>query len=336
MNLIDLKDTFYSNDFIDYIKSHQIVFGLDDRNKVNDAIYLDLVQNNMEFFSVKDFGCFFAEYTVEHLRAFFLRWSKPWRTSFLQNDLSDKELELIIKGNLIVQANDIIELGLKYSETKEKLGLVNPPVDLTLRGINNEEGHFISIKEIKTAFNNGLLKLINPDLITIDSLIINKYGHAVVEELSNLITSVLQKLKTEKPHLHSIIELASGTRDLETQKLLAKLGYPAAQLSYHTCGKAIDFRLNENSKIEWNEYLLSVKGFIQIDNLISVGIQPTIYNLVRYNVINSNNIIVELDNYLSSIEGIFRLDESPFFRISNPNTGNTLRHNPLWHLQLTE
>jgi len=343
MNEDYLKSLIFNNVFLNQLKhepfiigskKHFIVYDLNVKTREDNLIYLSLANLVIEHISNHKICNLFSSYTDREIQEFILEWAKPWRYWFLVNQITKNELELILRGNLVLQADTQHELENKYKEARVKLSLVSPPVDLTLSGSVDKKGHFININEIKDKLTNNQLEVIEEDCVEIDNVIVSKYGNAVVKDLSKIITDKFKELKQQNQNLHSLIKMYSGSRDVETQSTLGKLGYPAAKLSYHTLGKAVDIGLNQKGKELWRKYLEEKQSYQQIDELLQQNVNLTIENMIINGIIDVDFFIVELNSWFKTFNGIIVLDESPFFRTEHPSTKKTISLQPLWHLQL--
>ena len=303
------------------------------------SVYLSLAKKVISIF-----GPFLSKEKVDEkmlqtTREFILEWSKPWRLRWLEDllaiDQKKVKIELIFRGELQLQADTAEELQRAKDDCRKRLALVNPPVDLSLLGITETSSHFKTISDIETGVKSGALRAIEAKIVPIDEHIKQKSGHCVSPKLAAAIEEFFInsiKIPKNKDFLKDII-MISGTRDLMTQKLLQDMGYPAASISYHTLGQAVDFRLNEAAKINLREYLAKDNRLKKIDKLVSEGHTSTIDNLIRADIIELQSPLGNIQNLLSNVPSCRTLDETPFFRVIDPVSQSTLMLHPVWHVQ---
>lgn len=314
----------------------------------NDTPYVGLARKVIDYFHQYRSPLPVGLTTLDDWRQFVLSWSKPWRfqwlTSAYSNDpMQDAKLETIVKGKLTICGDSDIELEERKNESKRRMLLVKPPVDLSLYEGETAEGHFTTLSEIRHKAEHGKLKALHFSSIRIDPDLIAKFGHCVHPELAEILM-----MHFNQPHLPSYVSdnvmVSSGSRDLVTQGVLYDLGYPAARLSMHTKGCAVDLKLADSAKLFVRELFAEECGATSkfpgltraaaVDTLLADGGSIDIHTLVEHGVIPRTALLSQLDTAIRAIPSVQVLDETPFFRVFEPESNRTISLNAVWHVQL--
>jgi hypothetical protein len=264
-------------------------------------------------------------------------------SAYKGDPMQNSKLEAIVKGKLTMCADSDVELANRKKETERRMLLVKPPVDLSLYDGETTEGHLTTLSEIRQLTEQGKLKPLEFSTIRIDPDLISKFGHCVHPQLATILTKHLNA-----PHLPSYMPesviVSSGSRDLVTQGVLFDLGYPAARLSMHTKGCAIDFKLTDSAKVLVRNFFTEECGDTSefsgltraaaVDRVRANGGSVSIHDLVEHGVIPHGALLQQLDTLIRSIPEVQVLDETPFFRVFEPKSNATISLNAVWHVQL--
>lgn len=260
-------------------------------------------------------------------------WAHPWKLHFLINELNDEEVRLVYDLKVSVLASSWQAYGAREEKITGWIARVKPPVEL----YEGEEDHYASQSDIYSAYKSGELRLVKTKNIKYPK---DKYTSiAMAEVLERNIDPALSDYE-------KLFKISSLTRAIDFQKILRKLVYPAVKLSYHTKGSAVDLKLTNKFRKDWNAYLEakpvnSEKTRLDLINeLYFSGTLPTLNNLAENGVIEKDYPLYAA--YLAIMNTVEKMpvdvvDEIPFFiQFEDETERKILGINSVLHIQLRE
>lgn len=270
---------------------------------------------------------------VELYQLFLGAWGKPWRLHYLTTGFDKEELHLIWDQTLLVQANTPEELSKQKQIVSQTLSKVQPKPELP--ETTDIKSHFQTQEDINDAIAQGKLVEIKTSNIKRSD---KEYA---IRPLATIVEKDIDPKLTDQK---DILEISSSTRFLKLQTLLKeKLGYLAAKISYHTMGRAIDLKLSEGAKKEFDKYLSekltdSTTRLDRATALYKKGIALTVSNLVENSILEKDTEAARAFLTVQDAvrgKGVDIIDET-FFGVRLDKDGNITEINPVFHLQYAQ
>lgn len=263
--------------------------------------------------------------------ALICRWTPEWKTGVLFG-LSDAELALVWRYEVVVQAAGPAAYEARESLIAERLARIEPSVEAELP----EALYVATEEEREAAILDGRLAEVSFEHIHVP------VSHFLQPEFFARTTSIDVAMADATP----VFQVSSTTRSIAYQRLLRKLVFVAARSSFHNAGLAIDLSLTDDGKALWDAALRRAApdgsgrdGYAVIGEMIEGGAWPTVERLIAEGVVEEDDAVAVAYRAVlrgAADAGLAVIDETPFYILFDEATGLPIRVNIVLHIQPSE